>query len=73
MQHYRTDITSLENMSEPSSSFDRPTEAMTTALPLLYQSGYITIKDYDPESDTYILAIPNKEVRESLLKLIDKR
>ena len=33
----------------PSSAFDKPTEAMTTALPLLYQSGYLTIKYYDPE------------------------
>ena len=42
------------------------TEAMTTALPLLYQSGYLTIKDYDRESDSYVLAIPNKEVRTGL-------
>ena len=47
----------------PSSAFDKPTEAMTTALPLLYQSGYLTIKDYDPESEMYTLSIPNREVR----------
>ena len=52
MQHYRTDITAMDRIEEPSSSFDRPTEAMTTALPLLYQSGYLTIKDYDRESDS---------------------
>ena len=42
---------------------------MTTALPLLYQSGYITIKDYDRESDSFILAIPNKEVHTGLLQI----
>ena len=63
MQHFKTDITTLEHIEASATSFDRPTEAMTTALPLLYQSGYVTIKDYDRESDSYILAIPNKEVR----------
>jgi len=63
MQHFHTDITSLERMEEPAESFDVPTEAMTTALPLLYQSGYLTIKGYDRESEMYTLDIPNQEVR----------
>ena len=63
MQHFHTDITSLENMEEPAEAFDIPTEAMSTALPLLYQSGYLTIKGYDPDSEMYTLAIPNQEVR----------
>jgi len=63
LQNFRTDITSLDVMEEPSDAFDVPTEAMTTALPLLYQSGYLTIKDYDRESLTYTLSIPNQEVR----------
>ena len=63
MQHFRTDITTLEKMEVPSTAFDKPTEAMTTALPLLYQSGYLTIKDYERESATYTLGIPNQEVR----------
>ena len=63
MQHYHTDITTLDRMEETAQSFDVPTEALITALPLLYQSGYLTIKDYDRYSDTYILAIPNQEVR----------
>ena len=66
MQHFRTDITSMDHIEASASSFDRPTEAMTTALPLLYQSGYLTIKDYDRRSNTYILAIPNNEVRVGL-------
>ena len=63
MQHFHTDITSLDRLEEPADSFDVPTEAMSTALPLLYQSGYLTIKDYDPEAQTYMLSIPNQEVR----------
>ena len=63
MQEFRTDITAMDDIKVPSMAFDRPTEAMTTALPLLYQSGYLTIKDYDRESMLYRLSIPNQEVR----------
>ena len=63
MQHFRTDITTMDMIAARASAFDQPTENMDDALPLLYQSGYITIKDYDRETDFYILSIPNKEVR----------
>ena len=63
MKHFRTDIMQTEGLKADSASFDQPTEAMENALPLLYQSGYLTIKDYDPCTQTYTLAIPNQEVR----------
>ncbi len=50
------------------SSFDAPTERMTDITPLLYQSGYVTIKDYDEAIELYTLDIPNKEVRIGLMK-----
>ena len=53
----------MDMIAARASAFDQPTENMDDALPLLYQSGYITIKDYDRETDFYILSIPNKEVR----------
>ncbi len=49
------------------SQFDAPTETMTSALPLLYQSGYLTIKDYNRITKTYLLDIPNREVRRGLM------
>ncbi len=49
-------------------SFDAPTETMTNVTPLLYQSGYITIKDYDKKRNRYLLDIPNKEVRVGLMR-----
>ena len=67
MQHFRTDIMGMDRIEASATSFDRPTEAMTTALPLLYQSGYVTIKDYERETESYILSIPNKEVRVGLI------
>lgn len=39
-------------------------------LPLLYQSGYLTIKDYDKEFKTYRLQFPNREVREGFVKYL---
>ena len=48
--------------------FDAPTETMSSITPLLYQSGYITIKDYDSELGLYTLDIPNKEVRVGLMR-----
>ncbi len=42
--------------------FDAATETMSTIIPLLYQSGYITIKGYDKMSKLYELALPNREI-----------
>ncbi len=52
----------------PSYSFDTPPEMMTDALPLLYQSGYITITGYNPNTRSYQLDIPNEEVRVGLMR-----
>ena len=49
-----------------SSSFNAPTENMKTITPLLYQSGYVTIKEYDQETRIYTLDIPNKEIKVGL-------
>ena len=46
--------------------FDAPTETMTTIVPLLYQSGYVTIKGYDKPTRLYQLALPNQEIRVGL-------
>ena len=39
-------------------------------LPLLYQSGYLTLKGYDPEFDTYVLGFPNREVEQGFIKYL---
>ena len=50
------------------STFDAPTENMKSIIPLLYQSGYITIKDYNSASRLYTLDIPNGEIRVGLME-----
>lgn len=50
------------------SAFDAPTEGMKTITPLLYQSGYITIKGYDRMSQLFTLDLPNKEIKVGLFE-----
>lgn len=39
-------------------------------LPMIYQSGYLTIKDYDKESNLFLLGFPNNEVKNSFLAMV---
>ena len=50
------------------STFDAPTERIDNIVPLLYQSGYLTIKDYNPYAQLYDLDIPNNEIRAGLME-----
>ena len=59
-----SDLGTMEALSE---EFDVPTEGMNTITPLLYQSGYLTIKAQERESRLYTLDIPNTEVRIGLM------
>jgi hypothetical protein len=42
----------------------------TNPIPVIYQSGYLTIKDYDAEFGLYKLGFPNKEVEDGFLKFL---
>ena len=44
--------------------------ASTNPLPVIYQSGYLTIKGYDPEFELYQLGFPNKEVRQGFVRFL---
>ena len=68
LRKYDTEFTDLKKIEASAYDFDAPTESATSIVPLLYQSGYITIKDYDPDFDFYTLDIPNKEVRIGLTR-----
>jgi hypothetical protein len=63
------DIKNLEN--DTKISMDSITDYRAEyedPIPLLYQSGYLTIKDYDVMFNEYILGFPNEEVRYGFLK-----
>jgi hypothetical protein len=51
-----------------SSDFKRSLEDHASIVPLLYQTGYLTIKKYNMRFDQYVLGMPNAEVRVGMLK-----
>lgn len=58
------DLLKLNNLWVKDSRFDAPTEKITDPIPVLYQSGYLTIKKYDKRRRLYRLSFPNEEVRQ---------
>ena len=68
MRKFNVRPTDVGRMSALASAFDAPTENMTAITPLLYQSGYLTIKDYDKMSRLYTLDLPNKEIKVGLFE-----
>ena len=63
MKRFKTNLLDLPRLQVPVTEFDVPTEGMTSALPLLYQSGYLTIKGYDLLHNKFTLDFPNAEVK----------
>ena len=61
------DLTREEITTDMLNSIDVMNE---NPLPLIYQSGYLTIKDYDSRFDVYTLGFPNREVEEGFVKFI---
>ena len=68
LRHYHVNVLDIEKKGCDVDDFDVSPEQMTTALPILYQSGYLTIKKYNPVLHRYTLEYPNKEVKIGLLK-----
>ncbi len=68
----REDLLSLDYEkveSVPGAAFDVADLRNLTAVALLYQAGYLTMKGYDPDFDDYTLGVPDEEVRRDLATL----
>jgi hypothetical protein len=59
-------LRNLENSEAVAEDFDRSTDTLTDPMPVLYQSGYLTIKGY--QDSIYTLGYPNDEVRYGFLR-----
>lgn len=70
MKRERLDITRLEGTMAKSTLFDRSTESISNVIPVLYQSGYLTIKGYNKALGLYTLGYPNEEVRIGFLECL---
>ncbi len=62
MRKFHVQPSQLGRTKARAASFDVATETMLSLTPLLYQSGYLTIKDYDRRQKLYTLDIPNREI-----------
>ena len=62
--------TLIDGIETSASSFTEYRVDANNPIPLIYQSGYLTIKDYDKEFQLYRLAFPNDEVRYGFLNFL---
>ena len=68
LRKYHINAMDIEQNGVSVDDFNVSPENMTSVLPLLYQSGYLTIKQYKPLTNSYRLGYPNQEVRIGMLK-----
>lgn len=60
----------LDGVTLDSDSFSDYRVGGGSITPIIYHSGYLTIKDYNRDSDLYTLKLPNEEVKNGFLKYI---
>ncbi len=70
----RIDIAEIEGLTLPDSAFDLPFESFDNPIPILYQSGYLTIKKYfrTDFGGLYTMGFPNREVRQGFADCLFK-
>lgn len=56
-------LSDIDGKRCPDTAFDLPFDSYQDPLPALYQSGYLTIKDFRADRQMYTLGFPNQEVR----------
>ena len=64
----KLDYENLEGVND--SAFDVSDLAVINPVGLLFQTGYLTIRDYSPQFDDYTLGVPDEEVRRDLTLLL---
>ena len=62
MRQHNIAMPQLEGLRAPLDRLDAPTERIADPIPVLFQSGYLTLKDYDPFDMEWTLGFPNEEV-----------
>ncbi len=70
LKHSRYDLHRLTEEVASADSLGGIDTMYSNPVPILYQSGYLTIKGYDKEFQAYYLGFPNKEVEEGFTKFL---
>ena len=60
----------IDGIEAPATSFTEYRVNTNNPIPLIYQSGYLTIKDYDREFRNYLLEFPNEEVKYGFINFL---
>ena len=61
------DLRELDDIEVSSASLSDDRANISNPVPMIYQSGYLTIKSYDQRFRVYILGFPNEEVKYGFL------
>ncbi len=72
MRKHNISLQQIEHLEDTQERFDAPTERISDPIPVLFQSGYLTLKEYNPFKRKYVLGFPNGEVREGFAKSLYK-
>jgi hypothetical protein len=72
MRKSNISIQQIEHFQAKLERFDAPTERISDPIPVLFQSGYLTLKDYDPFENKFTVGFPNGEVREGFANSLYK-
>ncbi len=70
LQNKNYELETLEGKRVMESALSTVNSTLSNPIPVLYQSGYLTIKGYDPETHFYTLGFPNKEVEKAFLSFL---
>lgn len=69
LKHTHYDLYEMANTETDVDVLNSIDSASINPVPVIYQSGYLTIKDYDPEFGIYRLGFPNREVEEGFVNI----
>ena len=72
MRRHNISLQQIEHFQGTLERFDAPTERISDPIPVLFQSGYLTLKEYNPFTRKFTLGFPNGEVREGFASSLYK-
>ena len=70
LNHTQENLNELTGKYYDTSEFIDYKADVEKPLPMIYQSGYLTVKDFDREMNTYLLDFPNNEVKKGFVTMV---
>ena len=70
LQKYDYNLEDMSRVGVDGDTLNSVDSESSNPIPVIYQSGYLTIKGYDPEFQTYTLGFPNEEVEAGFTKFL---